>query len=77
MAPGGSTGAAATADLLRRIPADRIAVAESGIGGPADLARLGEAGARAFLIGETLMRAEQPGDKLAQLLGAGEAESAA
>jgi indole-3-glycerol phosphate synthase len=31
-------------------------VAESGIGGPADVARLARAGARAYLVGESLMR---------------------
>jgi len=38
------------------IPADRIAVAESGIGGHADVARLGEHGLGVVLVGESLMR---------------------
>ncbi len=42
--------------LLRRVPADRLAVAESGLSGPSDLARMAAAGAKAFLIGESLMR---------------------
>jgi indole-3-glycerol phosphate synthase len=42
--------------LARWIPADRIAVGESGIFSPADLDYLAEAGIRTFLIGESLMR---------------------
>ncbi|HBA41537.1 MAG TPA: indole-3-glycerol-phosphate synthase TrpC, partial [Alphaproteobacteria bacterium] len=38
------------------IPDDRIVIAESGLGSPDDLARCAAAGARAFLIGESLMR---------------------
>ncbi|MBV8535395.1 MAG: indole-3-glycerol phosphate synthase TrpC [Alphaproteobacteria bacterium] len=41
--------------LARRAPAERFLVAESGLKTPADLARLAHAGARAFLIGESLM----------------------
>ena len=41
--------------LARRAPADRFLVAESGLKTAADLARLTRAGARAFLIGESLM----------------------
>jgi len=42
--------------LLARIPADRIAVAESGIAGAADVARAADAGADAVLVGSWLMR---------------------
>jgi indole-3-glycerol phosphate synthase len=49
---------AVTERLRRLIPDDRIVVAESGIGGPADVARLLRAGVSAFLIGEYLMRSE-------------------
>ncbi len=45
-----------TETLAARIPADRLLVAESGLSSPADLARLARAGARSFLIGESLMR---------------------
>jgi indole-3-glycerol phosphate synthase len=41
--------------LARRAPNDRFLVAESGLKTAADLARLTRAGARAFLIGESLM----------------------
>lgn len=57
----------AAAELLAEIPAGCLAVAESGIRTGADLATLGAAGADAFLIGETLMRATHPGVKLDEL----------
>ena len=64
------TDLAATAELLAAIPAGVIRVAESGIRAAADLRRLQAAGADAFLIGETLMRAAAPGDALRELLAA-------
>jgi indole-3-glycerol phosphate synthase len=42
--------------LARLIPPGRVIVGESGIFGPADLARLGKAGISTFLVGESLMR---------------------
>ncbi|PYE81377.1 indole-3-glycerol phosphate synthase TrpC [Pseudoroseicyclus aestuarii] len=47
-----------TRRLAPQVPADRVVVAESGLFTPADLADLAEYGARAFLIGESLMRQE-------------------
>jgi indole-3-glycerol phosphate synthase len=47
-------GAAMLPDLSK----DRIAIAESGLFTPEDLARMAAAGARCFLIGESLMRAD-------------------
>jgi indole-3-glycerol phosphate synthase len=55
--------------LLRRIPRDRLAVAESGVGTRADVERVVEAGANAILVGEALMRAEDPAAKLRELRG--------
>jgi len=42
--------------LAPEVPSDRLVVAESGIRRSADLDRLAAAGARCFLVGETLMR---------------------
>ncbi|QPH53976.1 indole-3-glycerol phosphate synthase TrpC [Pontivivens ytuae] len=47
-----------TRELATRLPADRLLVSESGMSSPADLAKLSGYGARAFLIGESLMRQE-------------------
>ena len=46
----------------------RILVSESGIRTRDDVARLRVAGVHAFLVGETLMRASDPGEELARLL---------
>ena len=54
--------------LAEKIPADALAVAESGIESGADIARLRGAGYGAFLVGEALMRAERPGEALRGLL---------
>ena len=56
-----------SAALIRRIPAGRLRVAESAIASHEDLRALRTAGADAFLIGETLMRAPSPGRKLREL----------
>ncbi len=45
-----------TERLAPRVPEGRMLIAESGLFAPADLARLARAGARSFLIGESLMR---------------------
>ena len=55
--------------LKALIPTGRITVAESGIHTRADVERLDEAGFDAMLVGEALMRAPRPGDKLRELLG--------
>jgi len=60
---------AAALDRIRRIPADRIAVAESGIRTRDDVARAVDAGASAILVGETLMRAGDPAEAAGALLG--------
>jgi indole-3-glycerol phosphate synthase len=58
-----------TLDLLAKIPADRVVVSESGIRTHADLQRLGAAGAKAVLVGESLMRSPDIGAALDELRG--------
>lgn len=57
-------------ELADRFPKNVVRVAESGIRSGEDVARLRAAGYHAFLIGESLMRAEQPGKALMELLSA-------
>ncbi len=58
-----------TLELAAELPPDACLVSESGIRGRADVERLQAAGARAVLVGETLMRAADIGAKLDELLG--------
>ncbi|WP_432822258.1 indole-3-glycerol phosphate synthase TrpC [Trichloromonas sp.] len=62
------TDLATTERLLPSIPAEKIVVAESGINSRADIVRLTRAGARAFLVGESLMREADIETKLQSLL---------
>jgi indole-3-glycerol phosphate synthase len=50
------TDIAQTEALAPLVPADRVMISESGLYSSADLARMAAAGARCFLIGESLMR---------------------
>jgi indole-3-glycerol phosphate synthase len=61
-------------DLAEKFPANVVRVAESGIHSAEDLARLQAAGYQAFLIGESLMRAESPGAALRELMGVASSE---
>jgi indole-3-glycerol phosphate synthase len=63
------------ARLRGRVPAGVVTVAESGVREVADVTRLIGEGADAVLVGETLMRSDQPGVLLAAMVAA--AESAA
>jgi indole-3-glycerol phosphate synthase/phosphoribosylanthranilate isomerase len=55
-------------ELVTAAPRDRLIVAESAIGNRAHGAEAELAGADAILVGSTLMRAEDPGAKLAELI---------
>jgi len=57
-----------TLDLLPRIPQGRIVVSESGIAGRSEIARLRNHGVQAFLVGEALMRAADPGRALREMI---------
>ena len=56
-----------TERLRKRIPAEIIVVAESGIKSAEDARRMREAGANAILVGETLMRSADPAALLREL----------
>jgi indole-3-glycerol phosphate synthase len=55
--------------LLKKVPADRLLVTESGILSRADVQRMRDAQVHAFLVGEAFMRAPDPGAALADLFG--------
>ncbi len=63
------TDIAVTERLAASIGDGRLIVSESGIATPADIARLSVAGAGAFLVGESLMRASDVAAATAELLG--------
>ncbi len=54
--------------LAAALPADRVRVAESGIKGGVDVGRLHSVGYDAFLVGETLVKAENPEETARGLL---------
>ncbi len=56
-----------TLDLRDAVPRDRLLVTESGITAPADVSLMRGNGVHAFLVGETFMRAPEPGLELARL----------
>ena len=58
-----------TLDLLKDIPEDRTVVSESGIKTRDDVVRLERAGVDAILVGESLMREKDIGQKVKELLG--------
>lgn len=55
-------------ELAAKIPSSALRVAESGISKGSEIREFYDCGYQAFLIGETLMRAEDPGKKLRQIL---------
>ncbi|MBD3671505.1 MAG: indole-3-glycerol phosphate synthase TrpC [Gammaproteobacteria bacterium] len=56
-----------TLDLLPTIPADRLVVTESAIHSRDDIKLMRDNGVNCFLVGEAFMRADEPGEKLAEL----------
>ena len=62
------TGVRVAGHVRRMYGDDVVIVGESGIHTSADMQRLAEAGCGAFLIGESLLRAPEPGRALADLL---------
>jgi len=70
------TDLAVSEHLLPKVPPGVFAISESGMRGASDVARLRTAGARGFLVGEALMRAEDPQALIAALRGAAGEETA-
>ena len=64
------TDIATTTELARHVPADRLVVAESGIRTSEDVAAVRRAGARAMLVGESLLRQPDVAAAAAALLAA-------
>jgi indole-3-glycerol phosphate synthase len=62
------TDLATTETLAARVPGDRMVISESGLFTPADLSRMARAGARSFLIGESLMRQDDVAAATAAIL---------
>jgi indole-3-glycerol phosphate synthase len=56
-----------TIDLHERISAERLTITESGIMTIDDVNAMTERGIYGFLVGESFMRAKEPGDKLREL----------
>ena len=59
-----------TIELAPLVPAGKTLISESGIRSRKDIETLKKAGIHAFLIGEALMLASDPGRKLRELAGA-------
>ena len=56
-----------TLDMRAAVPRDRVLVTESGIVTASDVQLMRSNGVNAFLVGETFMRAPEPGEALRQL----------
>ena len=61
------TDLAVSEHLLPQVPQTVFAISESGMRDASDIARLRAAGARGFLVGEALMRADDPGGLIKSL----------
>lgn len=58
-----------TFSLIKEIPDDLVVVSESAIGTRTEVERLLQAGVDAFLIGESLLKAKDIGQKMKELMG--------
>lgn len=57
-----------TKSLSKLIPDDKVVISESGISSKEDINKLCSFGIDTFLVGESFMRADKPGEKLKMLL---------
>jgi indole-3-glycerol phosphate synthase len=64
-----STDLNVTLRLAKRVPKEKVIVSESGIRTPEDVQQLMHAGVHAMLVGEALLRADDLGAKVDELLG--------
>ena len=64
-----STDLSVTRRLAPRIPSEKVIVSESGIHKREDVLQILEAGAKALLVGESLVRADDIGTKILALRG--------
>ena len=71
----GRVDVATTYDLITDVPAGQMVVSESGISRREELVEMERVGVDGALIGETLMRAEDPESKVRELSGGGDATS--
>lgn len=55
-------------NLVRKLPSDKVKIAESGIKSSADMNRLKDAGFDGFLIGESLISTPRPGETLKRFI---------
>ncbi|MEW6543329.1 MAG: indole-3-glycerol phosphate synthase TrpC [Nitrospirota bacterium] len=67
-----ATDLGVTERLAKRVPSGKLIVSESGIHKRDDVKRLLDAGVHAMLVGESLIKAEDTGAKIKELLGKGE-----
>jgi indole-3-glycerol phosphate synthase len=67
-----STDLSTTQRLAKRIPSDKLIVSESGIHKRDDVTCIHESGAKAMLVGESLIKADDIGSKIRELLGKSE-----
>ena len=58
-----------TLNMIKHVPDSKTIVSESGISTFEDIIKLKQSGVDTFLIGESLMRAKNPGQKLAEFVG--------
>ena len=58
-------------EVIDVIPTNVLAIAESGVRGPRDVFEYARAGADAVLVGEALMRSDQPEELVAEMVSAG------
>ncbi len=72
-----STDLGLTERLAKRIPSEKLIVSESGIHKRDDVVKIQEAGAKAMLIGESLIRSKNIEEKILSLLGQSEPDKEA